>query len=71
MKSASNVDTASGNGNDKLRVKLHKDNAIKELDLMHKAMEAGDYKKAMHHKIIANIAIDEMVNVSKMVEENT
>jgi len=31
-------------------------------------MEAGNYKKAMHHKIIANIAIDEMVSVSEMVD---
>ncbi|WP_415280565.1 hypothetical protein [Candidatus Nitrososphaera sp. FF02] len=52
------------------RVRMHKDNAVKELDLMHKAIEAGDYKKAMHHKIVANIAIDEMVNVSRLVEES-
>ena len=32
---------------------------------MHEAMEVGDFKKAMHHKIIANVAIDEMVDVSK------
>lgn len=51
------------------RVRMHKDNAVKELDLMHKAIEDGDYKKAMHHKIVANIAIDEMVNVSRLVEE--
>jgi len=68
MKRADKVDIASGDGNDNLRIKLHKDNAIRELDLMHEAIVAGDYKKAMHHKIIANIAIDEMVNVSKMVE---
>ena len=28
---------------------------------MHKAIDAGDYKKAIHHKIVANVAIDEMV----------
>jgi hypothetical protein len=50
------------------RVKMYKENAVKELDLMHEAIDSGDYKKAMHHKIVANIAIDEMVNVSKMVE---
>ena len=53
------------------RVKLQKDKAIEEIDLMHKAMDDGDYKKAMHHKIIANIAIDEMVNVSKMTEKES
>ena len=36
---------------------------------MHQAIDAGDYKKAMHHKIVANIAIHEMVNVSRLVEE--
>ena len=49
---------------------MHKDKAVKELDLMHKAIDDGDYKKAMHHKIVANIAIDEMVNVSRLVEES-
>jgi hypothetical protein len=57
------------NGNDRLRVKMHKDNAIKELNLMHKAIEQGDYKRALHHKIIANIAIDEMMNISEVVEK--
>jgi hypothetical protein len=47
---------------------MYKENAVKELDLMHEAIDSVDYKKAMHHKIVANIAIDEMVNVSKMVE---
>jgi hypothetical protein len=51
------------------RVRMHKENAVRELDLMHQAIDAGDYKKAMHHKIVANIAIDEMVNVSRLVEE--
>ena len=50
------------------RVKHQKEIAIREIDLMHKEMEAGNYKKAMHHKIIANIAIDEMVSVSEMVD---
>lgn len=50
------------------RVRMHKEKAVRELDLMHQAIESGDYKKAMHHKIVANIAIDEMVNVSKLVE---
>ena len=59
---------ASGDGNSNLRVKMHKDNAIKYLDLMQEAIEAGDYKEAMHYKIIANIAIDEMVNVSDMTK---
>jgi hypothetical protein len=59
----------NGNGNKNLRVKHQKEIAIRELDLMHRAIESGDYKKAIHHKIIANVAIDEMVGASKMVEE--
>jgi hypothetical protein len=51
------------------RVSREKQVAVRELDLMHEAIEAGDLKKAMHHKIIANIAIDEMVSVSKFVEK--
>lgn len=61
---------ASGNGNNELRVRMHKDNAIKNLDLMHDAIVSGDYKLAMHYKIIANVAIDEMVNVSELVEKS-
>jgi len=38
------------------------------LDSIHEAIEGGDYKKARYHKIVANVAIDEMVNVSKMIE---
>ena len=57
-----------GNGNSSLKIKHQKDIAIRELDLMHKAIDDGDYKKAIHHKIIANVAIDEMVGVSKMTE---
>jgi hypothetical protein len=52
------------------KVRMYKKNAVKELDLMHQAIDLGDYKKAMHHKIVANIAIDEMVNVSKLVEDS-
>jgi hypothetical protein len=60
--------TRDGNGNSSLKVKHQKDIAIRELDLMHKAIDAGEYKKAIYHKKIANVAIDEMVGVSKMVE---
>lgn len=49
--------------------KRQKDIAIRELGLMHQAMDATDYKKAMHHKKIANIAIDRLVGVSEMVEK--
>ena len=56
-------------GNSNLRVKHQKEIAIRELDLMHQAIEIGDYKKALHHKKLANVAIDEMVAVSKMVEK--
>ena len=52
------------------RVRMHKENAQRELDLIHQTIEAADDKKAMHHKIVANIAIDEMVNVSRLVEES-
>lgn len=52
-----------------LRVKRYKDKAIAELDLMSEAIESSNYKKAMYHKIVANLAIDEMVNVSKMTEK--
>jgi len=47
---------ASGDGNNQLRVKLHKANAI-NLDLMHEAIEAGDYKTAMHYTTIANVTM--------------
>ena len=53
------------------RVKKHKENAINELELMQQAIDAVDYKEAMHHKIIANVAIDEMVNASKMIENSS
>ena len=52
----------------KKRIKIHHDNAIKEIELMHKAIDTGDYKEAMRHKIIAGVAIDEMVNVSDMTD---
>ncbi|MGI0020939.1 MAG: hypothetical protein ACREAY_10770 [Nitrososphaera sp.] len=50
-------------------VRREKQVAVRELDLMHEAIDAGDLKNAMYHKIIANIAIDEMVSVSKFVEK--
>jgi hypothetical protein len=46
------------------RIGEHKDKAIKVLELMQQATDAGDYKVAMHHKIIANVVMDEMVNTS-------
>lgn len=49
---------------------MHHDHAIEEIELMHKAIDLGDYKEAMRHKIIAGVAIDEMVNVSDMTERN-
>ncbi len=62
-------DIREGNGNKSLQVKHQKEIAIRELELMHQAIDAREYKKAIHHKKIANVAIDEMVGVSKMVEE--
>ena len=51
-----------------LKVKKYKDKAIVELDLMHEAIQAGDYRKAMHHKIVANIAIDEMIAIEELLK---
>jgi hypothetical protein len=62
-------DIREGDGNKSLQVKHQKEIAIRELDLMHQAIDAREYKKAIHHKKVANVAIDEMVGVSKMVEE--
>jgi hypothetical protein len=62
-------DIREGDGNKSLQVKYQKEIAIRELDLMHQAIDAREYKKAIHHKKVANVAIDEMVGVSKMVEE--
>jgi hypothetical protein len=62
-------DIREGDGNKSLQVKHQKEIAIRELDLMHQAIDAREYKKAIYHKKVANIAIDEMVGVSKMVEE--
>jgi hypothetical protein len=54
-------DIREGDGNKGLHVKHQKETAIRELDLMHKAIDAREYKKAIHHKKLANVAIDEMV----------
>jgi len=62
-------DIREGDGNKSLQVKHQKEIAIRELDLMHQAIDAREYKKAIHHKKLANVAIDDMVGVSKMVEE--
>jgi hypothetical protein len=62
-------DIREGDGNKSLQVKHQKEIAIRELDLMHQAIDAREYKKAIHHKKVANVAIDEMVGVSKMVEK--
>lgn len=48
-----------------VRVRIYKENALKALELMHEAINAGEYKLAKHHNIVANIAIDQMINVSK------
>ena len=46
-----------------------KQTAIRELDLMHEAIEQGDLKNALFHKKLANIAIDEMMLNNKMVND--
>ena len=62
-------DIREGDGNKSLQVKHQKEIAIRELDLMHQAIDAREYKKAIHHKKVANVAIDDMIGVTKMVEE--
>jgi hypothetical protein len=62
-------DIREGDGNKSLQVKHQKEIAIRELDLMHQAIDAREYKKAIHHKKVANVAIDDMIGVSKMVEK--
>ena len=46
-----------------------KSTAIKQLDLMHEALENKQLKKALFHKKMANMAMEEMMAISKMVEE--
>jgi hypothetical protein len=52
------------------RVKDHRDSAIKHIDLMRQAIEHGDYKKAMHHKKIADVETDQMLKASEMIEKD-
>lgn len=54
-------DIREGDGNKSLQIKHQKEIAIRELDLMHQAIDAREYKKAIHHKKLANVAIDEMI----------
>lgn len=61
MTNMTKKDIREGNGNKGLQVKYQKEIAIRELDLMHQAIDAREYKKAIHHKKLANVAIDEMV----------
>lgn len=51
------------------RVTHERDIAVRELDLMHQAIQDGDLKLALRHKKTANMAIDEMMLARKMVEE--
>ena len=51
------------------RVQMYKDETIRELERMHAAIKERDYRLAMHHKIVANVAIDEMVAVSELLEK--
>ena len=54
----------------KKRVKMHFEHAKKELNLMEEAIRQGDFKEAMHHRTIADIATDEMINVSELLTES-
>ena len=51
------------------RVMDAKSTAITQLDLMHEALEGRQLKKALFHKKMANMAMEEMMAISKMVEE--
>jgi hypothetical protein len=51
------------------RVQMYKDEAIRELERMHATIKERDCRLAMHHKIVANVAIDEMVAVSELLEK--
>ena len=44
---------------------MYRRTALNELDLMHAAIEAGDYKKASHHQKAANSAVDKMIAARK------
>ena len=43
--------------------------AIRELELMHQAIQDNQLKKALFHKKLANTAIDEMILNNNMIEE--
>lgn len=49
---------------------MHFEHAKKELNLMEEAIRQGDFKEAMHHRTIADIATDEMINVSELLTES-
>ena len=51
------------------RVMDAKNTAINQLDLMHEALESRQLKKALFHKKMANMAMEEMMAISKMVDE--
>jgi len=38
------------------------------MELMRQAINEGEYKKAKRHKMVADVVIDDMVNVDKMTE---
>lgn len=46
-----------------------KNTAIRELDLMHQAIQDNELKKALFHNKLANAAIDEMIHNNRMKEE--
>jgi hypothetical protein len=48
---------------------LHqKEKAARQIELMHAAIQAGKYKTAMYHYKAANVALDQMVAISKMTD---
>lgn len=47
-------------------VRLYRRTALNELELMHLAIEAGDYKKASQHQKAADSAVDKMIAARKM-----
>ncbi len=46
---------------------MYRRTALKELELMHAAIDAEDFKKASNHKKAANSAIDKMIAAKKMI----
>ena len=49
---------------------MYRRTALNELELMHLAIEAGNYKKASHHQKAANSAVDKLIAARKMIAKS-